>query len=152
WRCAGRHNRRLRGGADLRGGGAGRDYLLRGGGGFAGGSGVLAQLVAATVTAVFHDPFVGWHFVADFVLIQFRYRASSRAVSGIPERVEWFVVVTERAVVGIALVDLGAHFFAAAGNADVGAAAGVDRFPDVFPFANRVADCMAVRLTTAVLT
>ena len=59
--------------------------------------------------------------------------------------------MTERAVVGIAFVDLSADFFAAAGNADVGAAAGVDRFLHVFPFADRVANCMAVRLATAVL-
>ena len=60
--------------------------------------------------------------------------------------------MTERAVVGIAFVDLSADFFAAAGNADVGAAAGVDCFLDVFPFANRMANCMAMCLATAVLT
>lgn len=112
----------------------------------------MAELVAATVAAVFDDPLIGRDFVADFVLVKLRHGARTGAFGRIPQCVEWFVVVAERAIVGIALVDLGAQFFATAGNADVGAAARVDRFLDVFPFANRVADFMAVRLATAVLT
>jgi hypothetical protein len=60
--------------------------------------------------------------------------------------------VHERAVVRIALVNFCAALFAPAGNANIGAAARVNGFLDVFPFANHMAYFLTMRLATTVGT
>ena len=111
----------------------------------------VRKSAAALRAAIFYDPFVNRHFVRYFKFYQFRDRATAGTLRRIPDGVKRLVIVQQRTVIGIALVVYRAFFFTVAGNANVFAAARVNRFRDIFPFTHGVANFLAMGLATAVI-